>query len=377
MEYISKIFFEEIIPEVIHEGFFANDVFGAVSFNTNIVELGKFYGNQTAKNPKPVLVIKNVENFSNVLEQYVNKALPFYFNKSSFSHDDIKETLGYAFSNATYYDFSNPVEYLKIRTAFLDDNLPNEKKTYLGFSPALSSEISIFCSKEKMLLETPYSLTPVLNRNDEEVALPKVMIGINGETCYIYALQNKVSENTKFKKEINRLLFKLDSGFIEPFESTNNVENPENLTGVTKSFLASLIITFGFLKSIGINNVIVPSFLPVRYNSHVISFNRRMKYYESIKTDKDKIDKIINDHEKEMSYYQENTTMKFIRTFRRIVYQSKGINVSFIPMQKDDSMHISITNEVLFDNDLENNLYVLAQDAAKKTCINKNNMIKS
>ncbi len=69
----------------------------------------------------PCLTIKNLSNFTKLLEIYIKKSLEFY-DLSSFEGNEkekIKMIIASLFANATFDDFTNPIDFLNRRIAFL------------------------------------------------------------------------------------------------------------------------------------------------------------------------------------------------------------------------------------------------------------------
>lgn len=69
----------------------------------------------------PCLTIKNLSNFTKLLEIYTKKSLEFY-DLSSFEGNEkekIKMIIVSLFANATFDDFAHPIDFLNRRIAFL------------------------------------------------------------------------------------------------------------------------------------------------------------------------------------------------------------------------------------------------------------------
>ena len=93
--------------------------------------------------------------------------------------------------------------------------------------------------------------------------MPHICTGIYENKAYIYAVQNHeyfLDENSqKFKKKINRLLYKVNENFKDSVEN-DNMNNPQNISGISPSAIISLSIVLGLLKSHNISNIEVPTF---------------------------------------------------------------------------------------------------------------------
>lgn len=81
----------------------------------------------------PCLTIKNLSNFTKLLEIYIKKSLEFY-DLSSFEGNEkekIKMIIASLFANATFDDFTNPIDFLNRRIAFLKTPKKKHWKVHL------------------------------------------------------------------------------------------------------------------------------------------------------------------------------------------------------------------------------------------------------
>lgn len=377
-----KDLFNDLIGEALIGRVEINGGYYNVGFNTNIVHDGKVYSFREKDNLDylfPTLQINDYTTFMYCLCEYVDKAREFYRDEintdyNSFSDSDISKLLmALIWSNATSYDFNNPVEYLRRRISFLDNRslggIPNVMLT--DEMPVFDdSVIEVSIKKAPLLLEAPYILESRLKKDDDIYMLPSVFFGIDNDDCYIYGIQNKskLGKNlTSYQKTIRRKLNKVKKGFSfdEDLDVMNsddveafNVNYPENMTSVDPSFLTSLTVGLAVFNNIGMSNIVVPDFFPIRYNSQQIITNLKASSKSGYMQELFLKDEIVK-HDR----INRNMVDKKIRSFRRLVFHFDFLNIETFPKELDDSMHISINNGYCCNNELLNQIYTIVDNA--------------
>ena len=194
---IEKIFYDEILPECSSSKLVIGDFSPTIFFDVKIEEENINTFKKDVINPKPILVINNKREFNKALNEYVVRGIDFYY-KGVINHDNIKSLIAYVFSNATNEDLANPVLFLKLRKAFFDfiPSVNSIKKNILGYD----GKISI--NKLKPNLEAPLSFEVEVNNEEQIYIFPNIIFGINEDTAYIYAIQNKFLENNSLRKKL-------------------------------------------------------------------------------------------------------------------------------------------------------------------------------
>ena len=357
--------FEELIKEASNGKVIIEDEEWPIAFNTEILEENKIY---ETENNFSTLIIKNKNEFFKLLRKYLklelkkNRKTPRFYK--DINRNKIKWLMSYLFVNASSSDFLNPEDYLRREISFLEDDTFNflDKGIELDMDKFLNSKLRIKREISPTMMETPNKITLSLvkNINDEEVeySLPSIYYGIDNNTCYIYSIlspkpKKNISElENKYDKKINRLLYKLNSGIKETQEYFDYKEGistyyPEgNITDVTHSFVLSLSIFLGWLKSKNINKVKAVPYLPVRYDSR----------YITAKEKKDKTRQLeLLERNNEI---QTNITNKFIRTFLRLSAQDESISIESYPYEVDDYLTISLNKEKNVSNELLSNVKI-------------------
>lgn len=355
---LQKVF-EELIKEASNGKVIIDDEIWPIAFNTKILEENKTY---ETENNFSTLIIKNKNEFFKLLRKYLkleikkNRKTPNFYK--DINRNKIKWLMAYLFVNASLSDFLDPNEYIRREISFLEDDTFNflDKGIELDMEKFLNSKLIIKKEISPTTMETPNKivLSLVKKINDEEVeySLPSIYYGIDNDICYIYSIlspkpKKNISElETKYDKKINRLLYKLNSGIEETKEYFDYKEGisdyyPEgNITDVTHSFVLSLSIFLGLLKSKNINKVKVVPYLPVRYASRYITAKE--------KQDKEKQLELLERNNE----IQTNITNKFIRTFLRLSSQDKSISIESYPYEVDDYLTIKLNKQNNISNEL-------------------------
>mgnify|MGYP004594804443 CR=1 FL=1 len=340
---IKDIFHNEIINECASNKLKIGDDTPAILFDTIINE--EKINTSNKNNIKPILVINDKNSFFIALENYVNKAILFYFD-GNFTHDNVKAVICYVLSNATDFDLSNPVSYLNLRSSFLSSDIPCSTiyKNIFGYDSIIKIK------SEKSILEAPFSFSCKLKYYEDEYEFPNIFFGISNDICYIYAIQNKFREKNDFQKKINRLLYKINNGY--EFYCDNDLLNPND---VTMSFLAIITIFINYLNELGINKINVPINLPIRYNAHYESYKRRLEYNKEV-LDNDSFIKYKDDLDLKNKYYDDNTILKLIRNFYRLQSQGDVLKINKYPFMDGSILSININKNGMFNNEILNEL---------------------
>lgn len=300
----------------------SGDEFSYIRFN--YIEEGKLYafdgdflGNDAAVdesydaeysngtfNYLPTLVVDNREEFFNSLGNFIQEYLDFYgFERAitEFGEDNIiKCIIMTFFSNARYIDYEHPIEYINRYIDFFHNKVSD---CFINNISLLDgSNIITNTKKDTFGYETPYYFETVVTNGDDRCYLPNISYGISGNTCYIYAIQNKnKNEDNVFNKKIKRALNKVNGNVF----NDTDYDIKDTILGVPSSFVVSLSVFLKSLKSSGINNVEVITFLPDRY------FEKKA----TLEYDGDLI--------------QENLTQRLVLLFYRIGHHINGIQVNY------------------------------------------------
>ncbi len=348
MNEILDIFYNELINEAskgLVDAFFTY----ALRFNTKLN--GKYIAYGPSDYLVPTIEINDKELFDKLLSEYVRIAHAFYLEEYTsgvrreddpeFDKNYIKTIITSLFSNASIEDYHDPIKFLEKRIDFFRHNdLPGvEKGSSIG-------TIRVEVVKDKISHETPYALEIKIDDNE----MPQVEFGIYEDTAYIYAIQNFARSNRD--KKLNRNMYKVNEGIDLKLESDDNINNPENLKGITPSTLISACIGVSYIKSLGISKLVIPTYLITRWNAKEILNDRRNK-------DQRKHQEQLNSNEE----LQRNITDKFIRTFRRLEYHFSNIDIVAYPFVEDTNLVININDNMECNNPLLKEIYEVIEES--------------
>lgn len=311
----------------------------------------------------PTLEISNKNQFDELLVQYVMTALDFYDDEdfTFFGLDEcatprdkmclkIKVLLSLLWSNATFFDFQNPYQYLAKKIKFYQQELGTFN---LGYSQILDGEVFIALQKDLINFETPIKLEMSLVNGEERFYFPTVNLGIADGIVEIYSLKNRHNNRGPLAKKVNRLLYKVNENFNEKEDYLYYGIGP--LKDITPSFAVMSDVLLAFLGKLGYNQIKIISFLPERWNAKEIMYALFKKYHKDIneQLDHDAI--------------QENITNKFLRYFIREANLRENINISQLPNEITDALEITIDDDFqMIDNKLLDELNILL-DKLNKT----------
>lgn len=290
----------------------------------------------------PSIFINNIDSFESQLNRLIESIKTsdsFYniFNRDMFNTLSDEEKIKMIFDgillNLTNMDSLNVEQFIKNYIDYLNDNTFDNirKPTYI--TNIFDDELYIMSKKSELWYETPFYISLMLR--NKMIELPNVRLGIS---------------NNNGKKVAN-ILATQSSQHINNFDIYNELQNyiKESIPSdsyyrfINPTHLISLVIIFGFLKGLGIEDIIVKDYMPYRYK------------------------KVINDKqfsEDEGYNYQTRLTTKNLTTYMRIVSNLEGINIEAYP-EHGIELKLKITDNVVGKNDFINSLYYTGYNFAK------------
>ena len=291
----------------------------------------------------PTIYINDIDKFENTLLELINTikySESFYniFNREGFSEMPESNKLKMIFEgillNLTNSDALNADQFINNYINYINnptfDNI--KKPTYI--STLFDDELYVMSKKSELWYETPYYLSFMLR--NKMIELPNVRIGIteNNNKLVANILATQTSQRISNMEEYELLQEHIKKSI--PTDSYFRFINPTHLI--------SLIITFGLLKGLGIEDVIVKDYMPYRYK------------------------KVVNDkqyNDDEANNYQTRLTTKNITTYMRIVSIFDGIDIVSYP---ENSMELSIriNDNVIGNNEFVNSLFYMGYSFGKK-----------
>lgn len=297
----------------------------------------------------PTLIIKNKKLFNILLEKYLLLSLEYYDKDNYIDKENkTKKILTLLWSNATNEDFNEPINYLRKRIDFLNNNLNDyNEEMYINFEE-WNSIIGLKNIKNNILNETPYSFQITLYKDEYKYNLPIIYYGISNNIVYIYAIQNKKDfnkDNNKYQKYIKRKLYSLDEGLDVKNETFDNYDIG-NIKDISNSFLLAISLFINILENKNIDNIVINTFLPIRYNSKEIMLDLFKEKFNN-----------IDDIKKNNYKIQSNITEKFIRLFLRVNYHYDGIDIINYPNELSNNLVLKISRSNYINNSILSSLY--------------------
>ena len=371
---IEEIFFNQVLPN-LKNGSIEIPIYNTNS-NGDVFTFNVLVDAYDETSPY-YLCIQDKEKLVNSLDEYMKI---MHSNDSSINkqniYDKIKYYLTLLWVNATYEDLRNPVRFIQKYIDFNNNPLFEDEFTYASNIEFLNdADIDVIIKREPANMETPYSFNAQINLFDNgkenNYYLPSICYGISGDICYIYSIQNSgmFASNPEFEKKIKRLLYKMNEN-VSSHESEdfkeykrlekqgNNMEDefyPENISDVSVSAILALTVFMDSLNDMGIKNIKVVPFLPIRYKNRKSEYEK--KYQLKLKQLKvDEIKELKQNLEEKRLLIQSNLTNKFIRDFMRLKHHFNGIDILSYPMEVDEYLSININNMECHNNKLIENI---------------------
>ena len=287
----------------------------------------------------PNVFISDIDKLEDSLEEYVEaikSSNSFYnlFNNKNFNFFTYNEKVKMLFEatilNASTLELSNLTEFFnKYRDFIIDETLPNMTKLQ-KMGDTLNDEMYFCVKRSDIEYETPYYFSFMLKNSYYE--LPNVRLGItsNGDKKIAHIIATQTSQFTPENEDISKMIKK---GI--PHTSKFRFSNPD--------YLVSILIAFGILKGMGIENVVVEDYMPLR--SH--------------KTIRDK-----SMGEEESNRYMERIYDKEIYTYLKLSELCNGIDIKSFP-DDGNNMNIALNDNITCANEFLQNLYNMAYNFGK------------
>lgn len=207
---------------------------------------------------KPIISIKNIEEFRICLYEFINALNIFY---AKYDNRKTYHNLSYFFNNLlfnmTFSDSEDLTKYIYKRICFLQNEEFvefNERTLFCEYD-----EIKFFVKRvaEEPGLETPFVLIFEMEYNDVVYPLPLIRYAIDeNNICHLFAIQfGRGREYDTSIEEYKNIVNKVNSG-VKKFRN------------VSPSFVLSFSLFLKLLQNANIKEIMVPSFLFARYRNY-------------------------------------------------------------------------------------------------------------
>jgi hypothetical protein len=322
-----------------------NGKLSASSFEYNITNAGRVlhfddyiivcrqsrYGEVTLPNIK----ISSYDRFEEILREYIDsikESNTFYntFNNPAFDVYSEDEKIMMIFEgtiyNASSYEFTNMAGFFTKYAEFISDDSFKDMNHVEKIGEAIDDEVYTMVKKSSVEYETPYYFSFILKNHHLELPNTRIGIRYDGDKKVACIMATQSSQITPQNREVSEYI-------------KDNIPRTSKYRQYNPDHLVSLILTFGVLNGMGIKDIEVVDYMPLRC-------------YKTVK------DRHMN--EDEASYYMMRIVNKNIFTYYKLITICNGIDVREIPDGlRQLSIHLddTITCESEFITSLYNMAY--------------------
>lgn len=292
--------------------------------------------NETNFIASPCVQINNLDLLEKNLKEYW-----YAINTTNikFTQTDERHQMKYYFTNiwknATNSDYTNPENFIKRITSFIQDNtfqeLENDK--LLGYL----DNYAIYIKRKEADLgyETPYEILVYIQDNSGlKTYLPAIRYGIYNNKVYFYAIQNEYYEDSYLNKTFDKYLRNIN----------NSISGMENRGVHTPRFIFTIALFLGLISSYNFDEILINDLQISRW------FNLTRQELS----------------DERLYQIQYTITNKLMKTFIRLSKEFPTLTISSFPNEIDNYMHLKIKTQLFSDNFLLNQAYLLGLNANKK-----------
>lgn len=294
--------------------------------------------------PMPSIKINNFDRFDEILKNYIEiiKGTDTYYNIfsnpsfDSFTEEEkIKMIFEGTIFNACSYEFASIEKFFDKYCEFVLDDSFHDMHKVTKIGEEFDDEVYFAVKRSSISYETPYYFSFMLK--DHRLELPNTRLAIRNtekgeKKAYIMATQSSqiTPNNPEVSEYIKRNL---------PRTAKFRTYNPDHLI--------SIILTFGVLNGMGIKEVAVADYMPLRC-------------YKTIK-DKKMDEQSAND-------YITRVVDKNIYTYFRLNELCEGLEIESVP---DGGQILNIhLGEIKCANEFLDNLYQMAFEYGRNFAVN-------
>lgn len=275
--------------------------------------------------------------FYKLLKEYAYNALIFYCLEPN--RNNIKKVITYLLSNVANYELDDLNSFLEKRINFFSLDILKFKKVS---NPCSLGIIEGYVDKQSILQETPYCFKSFFKQDGKRYNLPRISFGIDNNTCYIYAIQNKdtLSEDMQdgnYNELVHRTMRTINSGV-------------KKYRNVTPSFVIALTYFISYLNQNNITNIRTIPNLPTRIENRKLVNIFKVNRMISKGTITSDVEKFKEDLETKRLNDVYNATKKFSDCFERLKVHFSGIYLENIELTDELILEVSsliTSNELL------------------------------
>lgn len=275
--------------------------------------------------------------FYKLLKEYAYNALIFYCLEPN--RNNIKKVITYLLSNVANYELDDLNSFLEKRINFFSLDILKFKKVS---NPCSLGIIEGYVDKQSILQETPYCFKSFFKQDGKIYNLPRISFGIDNNTCYIYAIQNKDTlsedmQDSNYNELVHRTMRTINSGV-------------KKYRNVTPSFVIALTYFISYLNQNNITNIRTIPNLPTRIENRKLVNIFKVNRMISKGTITSDVEKFKEDLETKRLNDVYNATKKFSDCFERLKVHFSGIYLENIELTDELILEVSsliTSNELL------------------------------
>lgn len=275
--------------------------------------------------------------FYKLLKEYAYNALIFYCLEPN--RNNIKKVITYLLSNVANYELDDLNSFLEKRINFFSLDILKFKKVS---NPCSLGIIDGYVDKQSILQETPYCFKSFFKQDGKRYNLPRISFGIDNNTCYIYAIQNKDTlsedmQDSNYNELVHRTMRTINSGV-------------KKYRNVTPSFVIALTYFISYLNQNNITNIRTIPNLPTRIENRKLVNIFKVNRMISKGTITSDVEKFKEDLETKRLNDVYNATKKFSDCFERLKVHFSGIYLENIELTDELILEVSsliTSNELL------------------------------
>lgn len=275
--------------------------------------------------------------FYKLLKEYAYNALIFYGLEPN--RNNIKKVITYLLSNVANYELDDLNSFLEKRiNFFIEDSLKFKKVS----NPCSLGNIIGYVDNQSILQETPLCFKSSFIDGDKRYNLPRISFGIDNNTCYIYAIQNKdvLSEDlqdSNYNELVHRTMRTINSGV-------------KKYRNVTPSFVIALTYFISYLNQNNITNIRTIPSMPTRIENRKLVNKYKVNRMISKGTITSDVEEFKEQLENKRINDVYNATKKFSDCFERLKVHFSGIFIENVELTDELLLEVSslvTSNELL------------------------------
>lgn len=291
----------------------------------------------------PSICINDIDKFEEILKKYIESIAmsdSFYnlFDNEYFLNVSFDEKVKIIFEctifNATSMDLNYVDKFFRRYADFVNDESFKNLRSLKYAGELFDDELYVMLKRSEVEYETPFYLAFMLK--NQKVELPNVRLGIetNGNSKIAHIVATQSAQTVLNKDNLNTI----------QLEIKKSMPNDPHFRFYNPTHLISLLMTFGILNGMGIQEIQVKDFMPFRYNKTIT--DRQMNIEEA-------------------DNYQTRLTNKNLITYMKLIELVDGINIVSYP-EMNMELNLRLEDEIKCKNAFLQSIYDMSYNLGKE-----------